>query len=67
MSSLWIMALIVVYGIIVFSHFAFIYDAAKRMGYAKDSGRLTFLGLACLFWPITWIVYILDRLRHGRV
>lgn len=66
MASLVILIILAVYGAIAMGHFAYLYDAAKRLGFGRDTGRLTFVGVASLFWPITWIWFFMDRIR-GRV
>lgn len=67
MDSILILVAVLIYGAIALGHFSYLYYAAKRIGYGKDSGRLTFVGVCSLFWPITWIWYLIDSLRRGRV
>lgn len=62
--ALTVLAVILVIGLF---HFLYLYDAAKRIGYGKDAGRITFIALVSIFWPFTWIYYGVDRLRRGRV
>ena len=54
------------YVALALGHFAYLYEAAKRIGYNRDGGRLTFIGVCSVFWPITWIVFAMDTLRRGR-
>ncbi len=58
---------IILYAVIALGHFAYLYNVAASLGYHRDGSRLTFLGLCSIFWPITWIWFIIDRLRRGRV
>lgn len=55
-----------VYSLIVIGHAYLAFTEAKLAGVLNWRSGLI-IALACLFWPITWVIYGLDILRRGRV